>query len=121
MDTFKNSGNKLDSSFSIEIEDLKEEKKNAIKRLKALQNLTQNPDFIYLIKEEFFIKEAANAVKIVDSDNAYRNEKLKLMNDAKIIAISGLQRWFNNIIIAGQNAPSELEELEKIEAEEESN
>ena len=112
--TIKNSAKQLDESYSVDLEELIKIKENDIRRGEAFKRLAQNPDFIYLIKEEFFVKEAANAVKVLDSENAYNNDKLRLMNDAKMVAISGLQRWFNNVVVAAENAKSDLEEYYKI-------
>jgi uncharacterized protein YihD (DUF1040 family) len=103
----------------LTVEELKEMYENDIKRYEALKRLYSNPDFVYLINEEFFQKEAVNVVKIADSEESYMNERLKMQNDAKLIAISGLQRWFENVIRAGRIAPEEIEVLEKGDEEEE--
>jgi hypothetical protein len=96
-------------------EELKELYENDIKRYEAIQRLYKNPDFLYLINEEFFQKEAVNVVKIADSEEAYQNDRLRNQNDAKLIAISGLQRWFDNVIRSGRVASEELKELDESE------
>jgi len=87
--------------------------RNDEKRLNALIRLNKNEDFIFLIMEEFFKTEAVNCVKLFDSDIIYNNDKVKVMNEAKLIAISGLQRWFNNVMAAGSNADEKIEALEE--------
>jgi len=82
-------------------------------RFDALERLRSNSDFLYLFEEQYFNVEAANGVKIMDSEMAYNNPTLARMNEAKIVGISALQRWLNYISIEGRMYDSRLASLEE--------
>jgi len=89
--------------------------KNDEKRLIALNNLYQNKDFLYLISEEYLKNEAARTVSIMDSEMAYTNDTLKAKNEAMLLGISSLTRWFSTIITVGQSAQDNIKSLEENE------
>jgi hypothetical protein len=99
-------------------DELREEHEFNIKRVEVLQRLYKNPDFQFLINDQLFKAEAAKAVEMLDSEVSYANERLKAMNDAKLVMISGLQRWFSAIVTMGINSTEGLKDLDNFEENE---
>ena len=103
------------------IDEIREEILKDRKRLEALKRLSENEDFNYLIFDEYIKNGSEEAVRILDSEQAHNNQKLKEMNEAKLIGISYIQRWFNYLIAAGNTVDDRLKQLDEFidEVEEE--
>lgn len=105
----------MNEEFNVRYEEVLE----AIKKFEALERLSKNKDFKFLITEGYLNNEAVRLVKMRADKSAIFNEAIKNSIDGKITGVGEFNEYLRNIHNTGLTAITELAAYEEYQNEKE--